>query len=104
MRGTIGGDRKPYDGPTSAMTAALETIRLLLNAIVSEKASYMCIDIKDYYMGTPLLGPEYMTINVKHIPLSTQSKYGIQQLASNGSVVMRLGSTTYGLTSAGRLS
>ena len=104
VRGTIGGDRLPYDGPTSAMTAALETIRLLLNAIVSEKASYMCIDIKDYYLGTPLLDPEYMTISVKHIPASTQFKYGIQQLASNGSVVMRLGSTIYGLTSAGRLS
>ena len=64
----------------------------------------MCIDIQDYYLGTHLLDPEYMTISVKHIPLSIQSKYGIQQLASNGSAVMRLGSTIYGLTSAGRLS
>ena len=54
VRGTVGGDRLTYDGPTSALVAALETIRLLLNAIVTEGASMMCIDIKDYYLGTPL--------------------------------------------------
>ena len=36
VRRTIGGDHFPYAGPTSAQVTALETIRLLLNAIVSE--------------------------------------------------------------------
>jgi hypothetical protein len=104
VRGTVGGDRLTYDGPTSALVAALETIRLLLNAIVSEGAKMMCIDIKDYYLGTPLAEPEYMSVNLKHIPIDIQNKYNLQQLAHNGSVVMRLGTTVYGLKSAGRLS
>jgi hypothetical protein len=37
VRGTIGGDKLPYSGPSSAQTAALETVRILLNAIVSEE-------------------------------------------------------------------
>ena len=34
VRGTVGGDKLPYAGPSSAQTAALETVRILLNAIV----------------------------------------------------------------------
>ena len=64
----------------------------------------MCIDIKDYYLGTPLAEPEYMSVSLKHIPLDIQNKYNLQALAHNGSVVMRLGTTVYGLKSAGRLS
>ena len=105
VRGNIGGNLlKDYTGPTSAQVAALETIRLLLNAIVSEGAFFMCIDIKDYYLGTPLLDPEFITISLKHIPLNIQTKYNLQELAHNENVIMRLGSTVYGLTSAGRLS
>ena len=64
----------------------------------------MCIDIKDYYLGTPLAKPEYMSISLKHIPLDIQNKYNLQELAHNGSVVMCLGTIVYGLKSAGRLS
>ena len=64
----------------------------------------MCADIKDYYLGTKMVEPEFMSISLKHIPLDIQTKYGLQQLAQNGSVVMKIGSTIYGLKSAGRLS
>ena len=97
VRGTIGGDRLSYSGPTSAQVAGLEIIRLLLNCIVSEGANMMTLDIKDFYLGTPLDEPEFMTIGLKHIPIDIQNKYGLQQLAHNGSVVMQIGSTVYGL-------
>jgi hypothetical protein len=103
VRITIGGDRLPYD-PTSAQVAILETIRVLLNSIVSDKANFLCADIKDYYLGTRMNEPEYMSISLKHIPIEIQNKYGLQKLARNGSVVMRIGSTIYGLKAAGRLS
>ncbi len=38
VRMTIGGDQLPYSGPTAAQTAALEVMRLLINAVVSEGA------------------------------------------------------------------
>ena len=64
-RATVGGDWLTYDGPTSTLVAAMETIRLLLNAIVSVGASLMCINIKDYCLGTPLVEPEYMSKQVQ---------------------------------------
>jgi hypothetical protein len=50
VRGTIGGDQIIYPGVTTAYTAHLETIRILLNTIVSEDASFMTADIKDFYL------------------------------------------------------
>ena len=69
VRGTIGGDQLPYSGPTAAQTAALEVIRILLNCTVSEGANLMTLDIKDFYLGTPLDDPEFMRIPLKFIPL-----------------------------------
>ncbi len=48
VRGTVGGDKLPYAGPSSAQTAALEMVRILLNASVSERAEMMTLDIKDF--------------------------------------------------------
>jgi hypothetical protein len=69
VRGTIGGDQVHYSGEKAAYTAALETIRILLNAVVSEDAKFLTADIKDFYLGTPLERYEYMRINLKHIPV-----------------------------------
>ncbi len=41
VRGTIGGDRVDYPGPVAASTADLTTIKILLNAVVSEAAEWM---------------------------------------------------------------
>ena len=72
VRGTIGDDQILYPGTKAAYTASLETIRLLLNAVVSEDAMFLVADIKDFYLGTPLDRPEYMHISLKHIPLDIQ--------------------------------
>jgi hypothetical protein len=49
IRGTAGGDRINYDGPTKANTAALSTVKLLLQSVVSDNANFMTLDIKDFY-------------------------------------------------------
>jgi hypothetical protein len=84
VRGTIGGDKVHYPGNTTAYTAHLETIRVLLNAIVSEDAEFCTADIKDYYLGTPLDRKEYMCIPLKHIPLDIQERYNIKSMVHNG--------------------
>jgi hypothetical protein len=43
IRGTAGGDRINYDGPTKANTAALSTVKLLLQSIVSDNANFMTL-------------------------------------------------------------
>jgi hypothetical protein len=104
IRGTIGGELLDYPGTTAAYTAALETIRLLLNATVSEGASFLTADIKDFYLGTPLEQFEYMRINLKHIPIDIQTKYNLQAFAHNGYVLMEIRKGIYGLKQAGKLA
>lgn len=53
VRGTIGGDRINYPGKTSADTAAMPVIKLLLQSVISDDHKWMTPDIKDYYLNTP---------------------------------------------------
>jgi hypothetical protein len=42
IRGTAGGDRINYDGPTTkANTTALPTVKILIQSIVSDTANFM---------------------------------------------------------------
>ena len=104
VRGTIGGDQISYPGAKAAYTASLETIRILLNAVVSEDAMFFTADIKDFYLGTPLDRPEYMRISLKHIPLDIQARYNMAQFVHNDHVLMEINTSIYGLPQAGKLS
>ena len=104
VRGTIGGDKVHYPGDTAAYNAHLETIRVMLNAVVSEDAEFCTADIKDYYLGTPMNRKEFMRISLKHIPLDIQDRYNIGGMVHNGYVLMEISNTIYGLPQAGKLS
>ena len=67
IRGTAGGDRINYDGPTKANTAALSAVKILLQSVVSDDANFMTLDIKDFYLLTPLPRPEYLRIPLKFL-------------------------------------
>lgn len=104
VRGTIGGDQVNYPGTTTAYTAHLESIRVMLNATVSEHARIATADIKDFYLGTPLDRPEYMRISLKHIPLDVQLRYDIAAMVQNDYVIMEITKGIYGLPQAGKLA
>jgi hypothetical protein len=105
VRGTIGGNQIHYAGETAAHTASMQLIKILLNSVVSEKgAKFMTADIKDFYLGTPLPNAEYMRINLDHIPSEVIDKYGMQQYAHNGAVVVQVNKGIYGLPQAGILA
>ena len=61
IRFTVGGNRIEYPGGVATPTAELATVRLHLNSVLSDVNSfYMIVDIKDYYLGTPMNRYEYM--------------------------------------------
>jgi hypothetical protein len=104
VRGTIGGDKVHYPGDTAAFVAHLETIRLHINAAVSEDAELCTADISDFYLGTPLDRKEYMSISLKHIPIDIQERYNILGMVHNGYILMEISKGIYGLPQAGKLS
>ena len=105
IRGTIGGDRVDYPGNVTAWTAEMSTIKMLVNAAVSEDADFITADIKDFYLGTDLPRAEYMTITTKHLPAATQAKYNLAPLFNKrGAVLVRVDKGIYGLPQAGKLA
>ena len=91
VRGTIGGNHVFYDGDTAAHTASMQLIKIMLNSVVSDKgAKFMTADIKDFYLGTPLPSPEYMRINLQHIPAEVIAKYNMMKYAHNDAVVVEV--------------
>ena len=57
---TIGGDRINYPYNCGTPTADLMTVKMLFNSIISTPdALFMTIDIKDFYLMTPMERHEY---------------------------------------------
>ena len=87
IRCTAGGDRINYDGPTKANTAAMPTVKILLQSVVSDNANFMTLDIKDFYLMTPLPRPEYIRIPLKFLSQKVLDKHNLQQFVHNNSVL-----------------
>jgi hypothetical protein len=60
---TVGCDKLNYSGHVATSTADITTFKILINSTLSTSdAAMMMMDIKNYYMGTPLPPYEYMRI------------------------------------------
>ena len=56
-----GGDRVLYPGYASTPTANLLIVKILINSIISTAgAKFMTMDIKDFYLNTPMARYKYM--------------------------------------------
>ena len=104
IRGTAGGDRINYDGPTKANTAALPTVKILLQSVVSDNANFMTLDIKDFYLMTPLPRPEYIRIPLKFLSPKILTKHNLSQYIYNNSVLFEVTKSMYGLPHAGKIA
>jgi hypothetical protein len=61
VRLTAGGNRLGYSGDIATSTADITTFKILINSTLStDNAAMMMMDIKNYYLGTPLPRFEYI--------------------------------------------
>ena len=102
--GTAGGDRINYDGPTKANTAALSTVKILLQSVVSDDADWMTLDIKDFYLMTPLQRPEYIRIPLKFLFPKIITQHSLQPFVHNNSILFEVTKSMYGLPHAGKIA
>ncbi len=103
-RATIGGDRIDYPYSTTAITAELEAIKILLNAMISDYAQFSTIDLEDFYLGTSLPFPEFIRIPAKFIPKKIIAFYKRKQFIQKGTLYCAVLKTHYGLPQVGALS
>jgi hypothetical protein len=105
IRAVVGGNLIDYPGKVSTPTAALTTIKCMLNSIISTKdAKGMTLDISNFYLGTPMSRYEYMKIPVDLIPPSIMKAYNLQKLAHHGYIYVEIRKGMYGLPQAGILA
>jgi len=75
IRLTYGGDRSDYPDETSTSTVDTTTVKIHFNSIISTPgARHMTLDIKNFYLNTPLSRYEYMRIPVNIIPEEIMSR------------------------------
>jgi hypothetical protein len=64
----------------------------------------MMMDIKNYYLGTPLPHFEYMKMLLSRFPEEIIQKYNLNALSVNGWVYIEIRKGMYGLKQAGLLA
>jgi hypothetical protein len=105
VRLTVGGNRMDYSGDTATSTADITTFNFLINSTLStNEAKMMMMDIKNYYLGTPLPTYEYMKLPLTILPLDIIEKYDLKRLSVNGWVNLEIRKGMYGLKQAGLLA
>jgi hypothetical protein len=105
VRLTVGGDRLDYSGDVATSTADITTFKILINSTLStEDAAIMMMDIKNYYIGTPLPRFEYMKMLLSRFPEEIVQNYNLKALAVNGWVYIEVRKGMYGLKQAGLLA
>jgi hypothetical protein len=106
VRLTVGGDRLHYAGDVATSTADITTFKILINSTLSteDAAMMMMMDIKNYYLGTPLPRFEYMKMVLSRFPEEIIKKYNLNALAVDGWVYIEIRKGMYGLKQAGLLA
>jgi hypothetical protein len=106
MHLTIGGDRVNFPRDCGTPTVDMVTVKLHLNIIISTKGSCYCtIDLKSFYLMTPMARPEYMHMKLKDLPKDFIILYNlVDKVTFNGFVFIEIQKGMYGLPQASILA
>jgi len=99
VRMTAGGNLISYLGELTTRTANGATAKILWNSVISTTgARYMCIDIKNFYLGTPLDHFGYTRIPIALFPQLTIDEYNLNTHKKDGFIYVKLQKAIYGLS------
>jgi hypothetical protein len=103
---TVGGDKINYPGDCGTPTAALLTVKLLLNSVISTKgAKFMTLDIANFYLMTPLKRKEYVRMRMSDFPPDVVDHYKLKdKVTPDGFVYVAIKRGMYGLPQSGILA
>jgi hypothetical protein len=84
VRVTVGGDQINYPDDMSTKTSDLATVKILLHSKISTpNARFMTMDIKDFYLNTPMDIYEYIKVPLSLFPPAIQDHYRLPSLAKD---------------------
>ncbi len=95
---TIGSNRICFLGDVGTNTASLELVKLLLNSVLScPGAHFSSIDLKNFYLDTPMPDPENLRIEIADIPAEFIEEYKLQGCDRDGWIYFEICQGCYGL-------
>jgi hypothetical protein len=74
----MGGNLVKYPGDCGIPTANLLMVKLLLNSIISmPNAKFMTLDLKDFYLMTPMMRYKYFCMKLELFPQDIIDEYNL---------------------------
>jgi hypothetical protein len=102
---TIGGNNIAYPGDVGTPTGSIELVKLLANSVLYQRnARLATMDLKNFYLNTPLDRPEYVCIKLADIPQEFIDEYKLNKIARNSWIYFEMHRGMYGLPQAGILA
>ena len=103
---TVGGNRLHYHGYCGTPTVDLLTVKLLLNRFISALGVwFMTIDIKDFYLNTPMSRNKYMRLKLSDLHENFFKEYNLSsKVTTDGYVYVDIRRKMYGLPHTGLIS
>ena len=72
----VGGDQSDFKGETITCTVDVTTVKMHLQIVLSTVGGkYMGLDLKYFYLATPMEEYKYARIKAEYIPKETMDKY-----------------------------
>jgi hypothetical protein len=97
-RVTVGGNLIEYPGDISTPTAYTTMAKMVINStILMPNAKFMCTDIKDFYLRTPMERSKYMRLPIVLIPQDIVGKYNLTIFVHKGHVYLEIQQGMYGI-------
>jgi hypothetical protein len=76
----MGGNLVNYPGDCRTPTADLLTVKLLLNSVIStSNAKFMTLDLKDFYLVTPMICYEYFRMKLELFSQDIIDEYDLKK-------------------------
>ncbi len=98
---TIGSNCICFPSNVETNTLSLELVKLLLNSVLSCPGTrFSSIDLKSFYLDTPMLDPEYFCIKIADITAEFIEEYNLQGCDCDGWVYFKIFQGCYGLPQA----
>ena len=99
----MGGNKIHFPGDTGTPTAEMLLVKIMLNSVISTPgARFMSIDIKNFYLATPMKRYEYCKIKLDTLPAEIIQEYKLNNIATpDGAVYVEVRKGMYGLPQAG---
>ncbi len=103
---TVGGNKVYYPGDVGTPIADLTLVKMHINSVVSTReAQYMTLDVKNFYLYTPMVRYKYVRIKIDDIPDKIVVEYNLRDKVSNdGHIYVEIQKGMYGLPQAGILA